>query len=79
MRVVDGENSILSIEESAKAEVLIEKLPIKYDLKNIEKSKWQNITELETIIFGKYRCKRLQPPSCLGGCIAKYIYVSSFV
>lgn len=44
----------LTSEENSNSEILIEKLPIRYDLKNIEKSKWKNVTELETVTFGKF-------------------------
>lgn len=47
------------------AEVLIEKLPIRYELKNIERTKWRNITDIKTVTISHEHLKNPEKKSKL--------------
>lgn len=78
-RFVDSDNvSALSNDYTADdVEVLIEKLPIRYEMRNIEKTKWKNVTEIQSVTISKEHLKNTGSKSKL---IAKEVpYTSNHV
>jgi len=60
---INGEVKLTTDSTGDDIEILIEKLPIRYELSDVERTKWKNVTELQTVTISKEHLKNSQTKS----------------